>query len=210
MTGKNQIIEAIQEGVRKAQRNYNEAASSLLLYAPEYFMDVHIFQAIYKVTGADSLTMEHNNRDLLKDNPPRGRKIKELRKRAKLDIIIWYPGTASVRGFIEVKKYAIDCKKDVSRICYMVKNEGRFGLLVSGIHQRYDISKYENRQNAEKKLIDRISRIETNVKSLVDSCSGGSCTVKLYPYEVLKIPLEVENNKSWIWSPICFLVEIKR
>ena len=207
MAGKNQIIYAIQEGAKEAQKNYNDASSSLLFAAPEYFMTVHIFQSIFKVTLPDSLTLEHGIRDLLKTNPPRGRKIKELSGGAKLDIILWYPNTGKVRGFIEVKKHASDCEEDIRRICYMLKNDGRFGVSISGIYQQYSSTGSPNRQDAENTLISKLGQIEINVRHIINNHPG--YTLELLHDEIAEIPLEPENDKSWIWRPVCFVVEPK-
>jgi hypothetical protein len=203
MAGKNQIIEAIIEGVKEAQDSYNKAASSPLFTAPEYFMDVHIFQSIFKLTLADSLTLQHNNRDLLKSNSIRGRKIKELPQGSKIDIILWYSNQGKIRSFIEVKRQASFCKRDLRRICYMLKNNGQFGVLISGIYQSYNPSKPESLQKARRKLNNKLQIIENNTKA-----SDNGLKVELIKHDIAKIPLESENDKCWIWRPVCFVVEV--
>ncbi len=214
MVGKNQIIEAIQEGVIKAQENYNEAASSPLFWAPEYLMDVHIFQSIFRCTGKDYLTLQHNIKDLKKNfslHSVRGRQLKVLPEGARIDIIVWYPQKGIIRAFVEVKREAKDYKNDIDRINKLLKMGGRFGVFVSAIHKSYDSNIPTNRKDAEKELKSNLREIESDVKQLVEDYFGNSFTAKLFDRgcKIAEIPLapEPEENKRWIWRPVCFLIE---
>jgi hypothetical protein len=209
MAGKNQIIETIQNGTIKAQENYNKAAYSPLIWAPEYMIDVHIFQELHDFIGSNSLTLQHNLRNLKSDGiilSQRGRKLATLPDGAKIDVILWYRNTAVIRAFIEVKKYASDSIKDIKRVCKLIKNNQTCGILASGIHGSYDTSKPKSKQRAIDNIRNRISNIENRVISLVNACSGGACQAKLYDHDILEVPIQFVN-KSWVWMPVCFLIE---
>jgi hypothetical protein len=218
MINKNQIVEAIQKGVITAQGSYNDAASSPLCWAPEYLTDVHIYQSLFDITDKDSLTLQHNIKDL-QDNyslrTARGRKIKELPDNARIDIILWQPNVGKIRAFIEVKRNPDDFKKDIKRICRLLRKNGEFGVFTSAIHQEYKYkpSDFKSRENTEKGLLDRLQEIKAEIRRLIKTDYKSNDNVELFDenhkIRYLSFEQETGDKKNWVWRPACFLIERK-
>jgi hypothetical protein len=219
-TKKNRLLRAIRDGVINAQKCYNEAASSPLCWAPEYFIDVHVFQSLFSNFGKDSVTLQHNINDL-KENyslkMPRGRTLRGLPNDARIDMIFWEPKIGKILAFIEVKRDANNFEVDIKRICRLTMKNGDFGIFISTIHQEYDNTKNNklNRGKAENKLNPDLKEHGKQINKIINMHYENKFKkVELYPKKYLPNPiwteLEPGKNKYWVWRPVIFVIERKR
>lgn len=215
-----QVVYAIDKGIRKAQADYKDAAWTALCQGPEYLVTVDIFYSLLDLTQKDSLTLENRPTELrkyLKEKPQRGRPRSVPRGRGRVDICLWHKGEDRPRAIIEVKRCAEDWRKhtedtDIDRIAkLLLDNSARkfeFGILASCIHR---VVRNNNRSELERKTNDNLESLRQAIEEKLD----GQLSVKLEPSDFELLPLkdeypEDENSDNWIWRPVVFRMYRKR
>jgi hypothetical protein len=207
MVGKNQIVDAILNGVIKAQKKYNKAASSPLFDAPEYFMDVYIFNELSRITKDDSITLQHKYPETQK-NIHTYKRVKRLQKGVKPDITLWYPHEEKRKAFIEVKCLTDDCESDITKICKLINENIKYGLSVSVLYESYCSKLPSSKEEAENNLEQKRKSKEKKVRNIVETQFKNEFTVKPFYGNTRQIETKPDDNKNlWLWIPVCFLLE---
>lgn len=214
---KQQVLDAIDKGIRKAQKDYKDAAWTALCHGPEYLMTVRIFYSLLGLAKKDSFTLENRPTDLLKwlkeEKSPRVKPRSVPRGSGRIDICLWHKGKNRPRAIIEVKRRAMDWKKhtrdtDIDRTAELMLNGSvhkfEFGVLASCIHR---VLRNNNRNEAERKINDDLQSLEQAIEEKLNSQLG----VKLEPSGFKLLPLkrdyrEGEGCDDWIWRPIVFTI----
>jgi len=217
---KQQVFDAIDKGIRKAQKDYKDAAWTALCQGPEYLVTVGIFYSLLDLTEKDSLTLENRPTELLKhlkEKPRRGRPRSVPRGSGRVDICLWHKGEDRPRAIIEVKRCADDWKKhtkdtDIDRIAkLLLDNSARkfeFGILASCIHR---VVRNNNRNELKWKINDNLESLRQAIEEKLD----GQLSVKLDPSGFEPLPLkdeypQDEDSDNWIWRPVVFRIYRKR
>jgi len=204
-----EVLDSIDEGIRKAQADYKEAFESHICAGPEHLMTVYIFQAILRLTKrcgyTYGLSLEVPLREL-KSNLP-GPKPREARMKGRCDL--------SLRDFddkprvaIEVKKYASECYKDLRRLKRLLKQGFEFSVLASCWFEQVEDNNEKKAKQALKKKIQSLYE-----GMLVYSRkSSGNPSIDLVKSPIKKLSLSSEppnEDEEWMWRPVCFLISYK-
>jgi len=202
-----EVIEAVINGIDKAQSDYRKAAWTALCECPEYFITTSIFYALSKI-GKD-LTLESRPKDLqkwLNEKNPVGRPKSVEKLEGHIDICIWDTEKNRPRVPIEVKKRAdlwktttgtTQIRRVVGLLCSKGRERFTFGLLASCIHT---ITKEDIRTTC--------NSVEDFVSETVKHKDAeGKLEVNLVPSEPkrlkLKVPEDPESQNYW-WQPVVF------
>jgi len=215
------VLGSIDEGIRKAQKDYKEAAWTPLCHGPEYLITVSIFYSLLNLTEKDSLTLEDKPKELLKylkEKPQRGRPRSVppgMRLNGRADICLWHIGENRPRAIIEVKRCAedwINNKKDIDRVagllCGKEYRKFEFGILASCIHR---VVKNNNGNELERKIHDKLGHVLQVIEEKLDDY--GQLGVKLERSSIKPLNLKCENagdSENWIWQPVVFKIYHKR
>jgi hypothetical protein len=133
---RSEVINAINQGIRKAQEDYKKAYMSHISssYAPEYLVTVHIFQSILelkeKCNCTYGLSLEEPVYDIARSLGARPRYPQKARVSGYCDLLL-RDINEKPRAVIEAKKYAWDYWYDLSRLSYLVEKGLEFGVLAS-------------------------------------------------------------------------------
>jgi len=217
---KQQILDAIDRGIRRAQDDYKDAAWTPLCRGPEHLLTVAIFYSLLNLTKKDSLTLENRPTELLdwlKRRPRPGRPRSVPRGTGRIDICLWHKGEDRPRVIIEAKRRVGDWRKytkdtDIDRIAQLLLantvHKFEFGILASCVHRVVGDS---NRNQLERKINANLKSLRQAIKEQLDSRLG----VELEPsgFEPLllkhKYP-EDEHSRDWVWRPVVFRIYRKR
>jgi len=209
-----QVLDAIDKGIRKAQEDYKDAAWTALCQGPEYLLTVGIFYSLLGLTKKDSLTLENRPTELLKclkEKPRRGKPRSVPRGSGRVDICLWHKGENRPRAIIEVKRRAEDWIKhtedtDIDRTAKLLLDNSvhkfEFGILASCIH---GVVRNNNRNELKRKINDKLESLRQAIEEKLD----GQLSVKLEPsgFEPLSLKDEYpedEDSDNWIWRPVVF------
>ncbi len=215
-----QVLDAIDEGIRRTQHDYKNAALTAVCEGPEYLITAGIFYSLLDLTERDSLTLENQPIDLLqwlKKNPQPGRPRSVPRGTGRVDICLWHKGENRPRAIIEVKRrveYWIKHAKDtdVDRIARLLLHNSvhkfEFGILASCIHRvvrNNDMEKSERKINAKLESLGRV----------IEEKLDNRLSVRLEPsnFEPLLFKDEYpegEDSDNLIWRPVVFRIYRKR
>jgi hypothetical protein len=216
-----QVLDAIDKGIRKAQKDYKDVAWTPLCRGPEYLMTVGIFYSLLGLTKKDSLTLENRPTDLLEwlneEKSPPMKPESVPRGSGRIDICLWHKGENKPRAIIEVKRCAMDWKKytkrtdkdtDLDRISNLILNDRvhkfEFGVLASCIHR---VLTNNDRNQLERKINDDLQSLGQAIEEKVNSQLG----VNLQRSGFKLLPLkrhyrECEECDDWIWRPVVFTI----
>ncbi len=118
----NQIVEAIMDGIEKAQKTYKEwSGGDWLNRTAEHVMNGFIARSIMEIPGSKYLEIEPRTKETIKaaDANRRGKLAQELRPQGHIDMCLWGANN-SPRAVIEIKhnlyNYYGQCKGDIDRI----------------------------------------------------------------------------------------------
>jgi hypothetical protein len=217
---KQQVLDAIDRGIRKAQDDYKDAAWSPLSEGPEYLLTVDIFHSLLSLTKKDSLTLENRPIELLewlKKRPRPGRPQSVPRGTGRIDICLWHKGENRPRVPIEVKRCVGDWTKyardtDIDRIAKLLLAETvhkfEFGILASCIHH---VARGTNRNQLEQEINADLKSLRQAIEEKLDA----RLAIKLEPSDFEPLPLkdkywEDEHSRNWTWRPVVFRIYHKR
>ena len=217
---KQQVLDAIDKGIRKAQDDYKDAAWTPLCQGPEYLLTVGIFYSLLNLTKKDSLTLENQPTELLewlkrRSRPGRPRSVP--RGTGRIDICLWHKGKNRPRVITEVKRRVGDWRKctkdtDIDRIAQLLLANTvykfEFGILASCIHH---VVGDNSRNQIKQKINADLKSLRQAIEEKLDSRLG----VKLEPSSFEPLPLkdeysEDEHSRNWIWRPVVFRIYRKR
>lgn len=215
-----EIVDAIDKGIRKAQHDYKDAAWTALWQGPEYLITASIFYSLADLTRENSLTLETRPTDLLnylKGKPRPGRPRPVPRGSGRIDICLWHKDEDRPRAIIEVKRYIEAWKghtkdTDIDRIArLLLHNSARrlgFGILASCIHR---VVKGNNRNESESRINGELESLRQDIEEKLD----GQLGVKLEPSDFDLLALKDEypedpDSKNWLWRPVVFTIYRKR
>ena len=215
-----EVISAIDEGIRRAQADYKDAAWTALCGGPEHLITAGIFYSLLRLTHKDSLTLENRPTDLLshlKRKPRRGRPQSVPRGSGRVDICLWHRGEDRPRAIIEVKRCVEDWRKqtkdtDIDRIAKLLLYDSawklEFGILASCIHR---VVRNNNSKEVERRINDDLESIWQAIEERLDP----QLSVKLEPSDSEPLPLkdeypQDEHSDNWIWRPVVFKIYRKR
>jgi hypothetical protein len=219
MVSTNIILEAIQDGIIEAQKSYKKAASSPLCWAPKYLINVNVYQSLFKNTGRDSLTLENDKKSLEKMKAIKPKRKKIINKvidrcdNPRIDIILWEPDQGTVVAFMETKKNARSCMKDVERICSSMEQGGKFGVLISTIHQQYKPNPNitTGQLKAKRILTKRLELITDDIQQRVKTKTRFEARLFKKKHEIYSVDTNDGDKTSWywVWRPVIFVIERK-
>jgi hypothetical protein len=217
---KQQVLDAIDKGIRRAQDDYRDAAWTPLCQGPEYLLTVGVFYALLRLTKRDSLTLENQPTELLewlKRRPRPGRPRSVSRGTGRIDICLWHKGENRPRAIIEVKRRVGDWRKytkdtDIDRIAQLLLantvHRFEFGILASCIHH---VVGDDNKNQIKQKIDSHLENLRQAIEEKLDSRLG----VRLEPsdFEPLLLKDEYpadEEGRNLIWRPVVFRIYRKR
>ncbi len=209
-----EVLDSIFQGIRKAQEDYKKAFMSHICssYAPEYLMTVNIFQSILRLKDSCGytygLSLEEPVRNLAE--ALRGKRVgspQGARVNGRCDLSL-RDVNDKPRAVIEVKKNAWDYWEDLGRLKYLVKQGLEFGIFASCWFEQV---KDNNFKEAEDKLEEEIQFLHEYILDDVGK-SGGNLSIErvLSTVENLLLLGETANqNTEWKWCPVCFEISHK-
>ena len=205
---KSEIVNATNQGIKKAQEDYRKGYMSDISssYAPEYLMSVYIFQSILelkeKCNWTYGLSLEEPVYRLVRSLGARPRYPEKVRVYGHCDLSL-RDVEDKPRTVIEVKKYAWDYPEDLPRLSYLVEKGLRFGVFASCCFAEI---KEANQREARAELKEEIRCIHEHIKEDVRrDYKRLSVEKKLGDIEELVLEGETQKEKM-MWCPVCFVV----
>lgn len=211
-----EVIDAIHEGIRRAQHDYERAAWTPLCQGPEHLITANIFYSLAELTTKDCLTLETTVNDIrsyLKAKPRRGRPPAALRGTGRVDICLWHKGADRPRAVVEVKRrveewtaWASD--KQIDRISGLLvdncAHELGFGILASCIHR---VVHSDTKDKVERDIKDAL----TSLRQIIEEKLDGRLGVRLERSGFYGLPLKEQYPKDpysddWLWRPVVFTI----
>jgi hypothetical protein len=185
----NKLEQAIVDGARAAQREYESMTGWWLSHGPESFIEHHVAHSVSSKAGF-IVFPEASPRKILeeKNERPKGRPASNLGQR--FDIVVWYKAKNDVRAVVEIKRAwtVSDLRSDRDKVEKFVKANNRGNgtgyLLVyteaKGRSRAADLSEKVKRQRRrdtlEKRLADwerKLARTHL-VGSVIDDRGDGT------------------------------------
>jgi len=211
---RSELINAVNEGIRRAQEDYRKAYMSHISssYAPEYLMTVYVFQSILelkeKCDCPYGLSLEQPVYEVVRALGVRGRYTGEARVYGDCDLLVRNIKDKPM-AVIEVKKYARDYYWDLQRLSYLVSKGLEFGIFASCC---YEEIKGNDRKDAEHRLNEEVQCIYEHIKEDVMRRYNGLVVEReLGPVDTLVLEGETSSQKEeWRWCPVCFVIRRKR
>ncbi|MDP2919765.1 MAG: hypothetical protein Q8O43_06085 [Dehalococcoidia bacterium] len=187
-----EILHAIDQGIRNAQRDYLKAFQSDIAsrYAPEYLMTMNIFQSLFELVDGYGLALEVPVYDIEGSSYTkfRGRKPGAVRLDGKCDLVLFNSEDKS-RVVIEIKKDPWAYHEDMIRLIPLLKLGIEFSVFASCLFKKTEGELIEETQC----LLDTIKN--NYVKS------GVTLSIELEPSA--REPLYFEgDNEEWVWCPV--------
>lgn len=205
-----EIINSINQGIKKAQEDYKKAYMSDLCseYAPEYLMTVYIFKSLLelkqKCNYTYGLSLEEPVHGLARSLGVRPRYPRDVRVYGYCDLLL-----RDIHGkpivAIEVKKYAWDYWDDVRRLAYLVENGLKFGIFVSCW---FETAEGNNSKEAEDRLKEEIQCIYEHISDDVKR-RYSRILIEKKVGAIKRLVLEGETpgrKEESMWCPVCFVV----
>lgn len=211
---RSEVINAVNQGIRKAQEDYKKAYMSHISssYAPEYLMTVYIFQSILdlkeKCNYTYGLSLEEPVYELARSLGARPRYSQEARVYGHCDLSL-RDIKEKPRAVIEVKKYARDYPQDLPRLSYLVEKGLKFGVFASCWFEKIEDN---NQKDAEDRLEEEIQCIHEHIKEDVRR-RYNRLIVERELGNIGRLALEGETlsqKEEWMWCPVCFVIRPKQ
>lgn len=140
------IVDAVQEGILEASALWSRMTGEWLWVAPEHFVSNLVAQRIYKVLSDRTggwVALEWQVRRTLEDaltKPLRGRPHGRLRKNGRSDIVV-FRKDGLPRGAVEIKhrynSFASTLESDIERLIQVVRTRGDGSTVPLGIMGLY-------------------------------------------------------------------------
>jgi len=208
-----EVLDAIDKGIRKAQRDYFKAyMSDIAAGAPEYLTTVCIFQSILKLKDrcgfAYGLSLEEPVMDMVVSL--RGKRVRiprDARGKGECDLSIRNVDDMPLAA-IEVKRNPWNCHDDLNRLAFLVKSGLKCGVFASCWFQ-------EVKGNSLKKAKDTLGQEINFLHNYILDHTGkseGNLYVALAPSRIKRIPFEGEKAgdvENWVWRPVIFNIRPK-
>lgn len=207
-----ELLEAIDKGIRNAQRDYKKAYESDIgsNYAPEYLITVYIFQSILETVGRYGLSLEEpvlNLACLLRkasttSHHSCGRYADDLRVYGKCDLSLKKKDDKPMT-VIEVKQDPWDYYSDIKRLASLVKMGLPFGIFAS-CHFVKVID--DNSDEADIQLEEEAKCILEEIKSDFKRRYELDITKHLGFKNTLKLDGDSDYSR---WCSFCFVITAK-
>ena len=210
---RSEVINAVNQGIRKAQEDYKKAYMSDISsrYAPEYLVTVYVFQSILELKEqcdcTYGLSLEEPVYELARSLGARPRYLQEARVYGRCDLLLRNI-EEKPRAVIEVKKYAWDYFWDLPRLSYLVKKGLEFGVFASCWFEEIEDN---NQKDAEDRLKEEIQCIYEHIKEDVRR-RYDRLIVERELGNIERLLLEGETlsqKEEWMWCPMCFVIRAK-
>ena len=215
-----EVVDAIDRGIRRAQADYKKAAWTALCQGPEHLMTANVFYALAKLTEENCLTLETRVTDVrryLKGMPQPGRPPSVPRGTGRVDICLWHKDKNRPRAIIEVKRRADAWREqtrptDIDRIArlLLIRSPRKlgFGILASCIHR---VETSNNRDELKRRIDSELDSLLQTIEAELDAQLG----VRLEPSRTVRLPLKDEDpedpeSENWLWRPVVFTIYRKR
>ena len=204
-----EVINAVNQGIRKAQEDYKKAYMSHISssYAPEYLMTVYIFQSILKLKRKCNcpygLSLEEPVFEVARALGVRGRYPRDARASGYCDLLL-RDIHDKPRVVVEVKKNAWDYGYDLARLAYLVNRGLEFGVFASCWFEEV---KDNNHGEAEDRVKEEIRCIDEHISDDIRrQYSRTFIKTKFGDTERLVLEGEVARHEEFVWCPVCFVV----
>ena len=205
------VIDLVEKGIRKAQRDYKKASESLLCWGPEYLITTNIFQSLLGLPGiANCLCLEERARELEEycRNRRSGRKPRVVGGRSHCDLVLWHSTKDEPRAVIEVKRWAKDCSSDLKRLARLVSQGLEFAVAASCLFEEIRDNSVRDAENKLRELLnDVLRRMEQEIS---ESGVGIRLAPKSRRVHRVSIQDEMGNRQKWVWCPVCVVIYHKR
>jgi hypothetical protein len=219
MTTTNLILNAIEKGMLKAQRDYHRAAGTFFNNFPEYYLRGIIFNSLVREIGddiGDIGTLETKYSELAESvkHTSRGRAVKQNPNGSRCDIACWDNKTNEVIAFVEIKKDAWDYQHDVERLYQAIKGEEAVGIFSGLLKQVYKTGGSGNRQNAQNFLDGEAIELKSKIQEYLESLNR-NFRADLHNHKgrflSLVTPYQEKSDvkESWLYRPVCLIIKPK-
>jgi len=209
-----EVLESVVKGIRRAQKDYKKASESLLCGGPEYLITVNIFQSLLRIEALENSIVLEMKASEVSEVKIRGPKLQNSRvgNLCRCDIVLW-SGINKRRAIIEVKRYAQDCLKDLRRVLELLRGTpSMYYAVLTGCVQKE--VKNGNVLETKREIVKELGTLLKDIRKRAKH--NGYLEVKLIPENVtMKINrLETEGDneeiKDWVWRPVCFVILNKK
>jgi len=198
------VTNAILEGIKKAESDYQEWADGDWLWrAPEYMLTVYVAKQIANLNYSKYITLENSTKDAMEiaGANVKGGLHAKIRANGRVDILLWW-ARGDPRAVIELKNSVYSyrkIKKDVDRISRMLKTKSKESSLQFGTISFYMARYYKNGNSKEmmKKQIYKLLELVRNDASIY-------CTIEL---EYSDIIVQDTHNA---WCCVNFIFKPKK
>jgi len=195
-----EILHAIDQGIRNAQRDYLIAFQSDIAstYAPEYLMTMYIFQSLFDIVGGYGLGIEVPVHDIegYSHIKFQGRKPGAARPDGKCDLVLFDSADKS-RVVIEVKKNPWDYHEDMIRLIALLKLGIEFAVFASCLFEK-----------TEEELVEEAQCLYDTIKGDYVK-SGATLSIRLEPST--REPLYFKDDaEEWFWQPVILKIYRKK
>ena len=187
------VSKTILDGMIKVEKDYrNWSGGDWLWRAPEYLITVYVSKQLASVKVNKYITLENSTKEAIEYAGVRGtgNLHSDIRSNGRVDILLWW-AKGDPRAVIEIKNDVytyIKIKKDVNRICRMLKRKSKKSSLEFGVISFY-MSRYYKSKNPKEMMDKQINKLLNNTKNDAEKF----CTV-----EIDKTDIKVENeNNAW-------------
>lgn len=213
-----EILKAIDEGIRKAQEDYKKAYESHInnsAYSPEYLMTVYIFQSLLKLKEKCGcpygLSLEepvYNLVSSLRNKSVNGRNSSgrypyDLRVDGKCDLSLKNKDDEPL-AVIEVKEDPWDYYSDIKRLARLLKRGLPFGIFASC----YFVKIIDNNSDeADIQLEEEAKCILEEIKSDFERRDELNVDKHLGFKDTLKLDWDSDHSR---WCSFCFVITDER
>lgn len=187
----NNILQAVQQGIIDAQKDYYKSFQSDLSseYAPEYLMTVYIFRSLLSLIDGYGVALEVPISDLDSGYSYKrfqGRKPGSVRYNGKCDLVL-LDSKEKAKAVIEVKRNPWFYDEDMDRLISLLDLNIEMSIFASCMYKK-----------SKKELIEESDLLLKTIKKDYQR----NITIELSP-----IPKRVlKYDGEWVWYPIVFLV----
>ena len=130
MATRNQIVDAVLEGIQEAQKDYSRMAGEWVWEGSEYWITVYVARKLWELEGDERVTVEGSSNQAMESaGRSRGRPRPRI-KNKRFDIVLWTAGGIA-KTPIEIKNQREPGAiiEDVKRVIAALKGSNmRFGI----------------------------------------------------------------------------------
>ena len=199
----NQIIDAIEQGMKKAQRDSIKYSNRFAFQAPEYLSSVYVYQRLGKLYSQDWLSFETKSKDVdaLRILRPPGRKPNAVKGNGRCDLVLWNTRTNRPRAVVEFKKRTANASNDLKRLSFLV-GEGGLDFAISA---SFGYERVAARGTKQLPIREQTNNVVSDLKKTRPRVSA---TPMLPPSISQRIDPEGNGKvQQWMWCPVCILLK---